>query len=100
MHVTVTLDNDGLHGPDATFAPGYLRVQFIDRRTEPVGTATLQVSALPNLGVQATLSAGDTERVLLCPHQWYLRAQVNGAPTHETTLGVSGTSPLCTTPIT
>jgi hypothetical protein len=100
VHVTVKLDDAGLHAPDTTFAPGYFVVQFVDRRTNLAGRATLQVSVHPNLGVVATVSAGDTKTVLLCPHHWYLGGKINGTETYAASLDTSGTSPLCTTPVT
>jgi len=98
--VTVTLDDTGLHAPGGSFPPGNFTIRFLDRRTNPIGTATLDVSVQPNLGIVVNLAAGESKTVMLCPHQWYLGARIDGTLTHGASLDVSGTSPLCTTPIT
>jgi|SRR5215211_3365587 len=98
--VTVTFDDAGLHVPTRLFPAGHVVVSFVDRRTNPAGTAMLEITVHPRLGVVGTLSSGETDTVLLCPHVWYVGVQIDGVLTDDGWLAVSGTSRLCTTPIT
>jgi hypothetical protein len=98
--ITVTLDDAGLHIPERSFPAGHAVVSFVDRRRNPAGTATLEITVHPRLGVVGTLSSGETETVLLCPHVWYVGVHVDGVLSDDGWLAISGTSRFCLTPVT
>ena len=100
-HVTVTLDDHGLHAAPASTRAGIIAFSLADRRTKPTGSEVLlYYEVQPNLGGDLITGVGGNVRVLLCAHTWYLVARVDGAVKGRTAFTTSGTSPDCTTTVT
>jgi len=111
--VVVTLDPGGENGVLAVspseVPAGYVDVEFDVPNT--VGNPALYLEVHPKLGTQLVTTANQTHTMLLCEHDWILRVLFQDNQYTTTTIATnytgpftflqaSGSSPLCTTPIT
>jgi hypothetical protein len=111
--VVVTLDPGGEGGvlkvEPSDVPAGNVDVQFVV--PDPVGSPGLNLEVQPKVGTHKIANANETQTVLLCPHDWILRVIFQDNQYTTTTmatgytgplafLNATGSSPLCTTPIT
>lgn len=97
-HVTVTIDDHGVHAAPASTNAGIIAFSLADRRTKPTGSEVLlYYEVQPNLGGDLITGVGGNVRVLLCAHTWYLVVRIDGAVKGRVAFPTTGTSPDCTT---